>query len=250
VKIGTYNPDLSIWYLDYNGNGQWEPGTDKAYRWGAPGYQPVIGNWDGSVDGKVKIGTYNPDLSIWYLDYNGNGQWEPGTDKVYNWGAPGYQPVTGDWNGDGKVKIGTYNPDLSIWYLDYNGNSQWEPGTDKAYRWGAPGYQPVIGNWDGSVNGKVKIGTYNPDLSIWYLDYNGNGQWEPGTDKAYNWGAPGYQPVTGDWNGDGKVKIGTYNPDLSIWYLDYNGNGQWEPGTDKVYRWGAHGYAPVVGKWS
>jgi len=148
------------------------------------------------------------------------------------------------------TKIGTYNPDLSIWYLDYNGNGLWEPGTDKAYFWGATGYQPVTGNWDGSVDGKVKIGTYNPTIGIWYLDYNGNGLWEPGTDKVYNWGAPGYQPVTGDWNGDGKVKIGTYNPSLSIWYLDYNGNGLWEPGTDKVYRWGATGYAPVVGKWS
>ena len=35
------------------------------------------------------------------------------TDKVYTWGSPGYQPVTGDWNGDGKVKIGTYNPTLA-----------------------------------------------------------------------------------------------------------------------------------------
>jgi PKD repeat protein len=95
-----------------------------------------------------------------------------------------------------------------------------------------------------------KIGTYNPTLSLWYLDYNGNGLWEPGIDKVYTWGAPGYQPVTGDWNFDGKVKIGTYNPDLSLWYLDYNGNGLWEPGTDKVYTWGAPGYAPVVGKWS
>ena len=198
------------------------------------------------------IGTYNPALAIWYLDYNGNGLWEPGTDKAYLWGGTGYQPVTGNWDGsvDGKVKIGTYNPALAIWYLDYNGNGLWEPGTDKAYLWGGTGYQPVTGNWDGSVDGKVKIGTYNPDLSVWYLDYNGNGIWEPGTDKVYSWGAPGYQPVTGDWNGDGKVKIGTYNPDLSIWYLDYNGNGVWEPGTDKVYRWGAHGYAPVVGKWS
>jgi hypothetical protein len=250
-KIGTYNPSLSIWYLDYNGDGIWEPGTDKAYTWGAPGYQPVTGNWNGSVDGKEKIGTYNPDLSIWYLDYNGDGIWEPGTDKAYTWGAPGYQPVTGNWDGsvDGKVKIGTYNPDLSIWYLDYNGNGIWEPGTDKAYFWGAHGYQPVTGNWDGSVDGKVKIGTYNPDLSIWYLDYNGDGIWEPGTDKAYSWGAPGYRPVTGDWNGDDRVEIGTYNPDLSIWYLDYNGNGIWEPGTDKAYNWGAPGYAPVLGKW-
>ena len=97
--------------------------------------------------------------------------------------------------------------------------------------------------------GAQKIGTYNPSLSIWYLDYNGDGIWEPGTDKAYSWGAPGYRPVTGDWNGDDRVEIGTYNPDLSIWYLDYNGNGIWEPGTDKAYNWGAPGYAPVLGKW-
>jgi len=146
-KIGTYNPTLGIWYLDYNGNGAWDPATDKVYAWGATGYQPVTGNWDGSVDGKVKIGTYNPTVGIWYLDYNGNGAWDPATDKVYQWGAPGYQPVTGDWNADGQVEIGTYNPTLGIWYLDYNGNGAWDPATDKVYTWGATGYAPVIGKW-------------------------------------------------------------------------------------------------------
>jgi hypothetical protein len=165
-------------------------------------YQPHIDDTCTKLQFQIvsssKIGTYNPDLSIWYLDYNGNGLWEPGIDKSYLWGAHGYQPVTGDWNGDGKVKIGTYNPDLSIWYLDYNGNGIWEPGTDKSYRWGAPGYQPVTGDWN--EDGKVKIGTYNPDLSIWYLDYNGNGLWEPGIDKSYRWGAHGYAPVVGKWS--------------------------------------------------
>jgi len=141
------------------------------------------------------IGTYNS--GNWYLDLNGDGIYSPSVDIACMWGAPGYQPVIGDWNFDGKEKIGTYNPDLSIWYLDYNGNGIWEPGTDKTYNWGAPGYQPVIGDWN--FDGKEKIGTYNPDLSIWYLDYNGNGIWEPGTDKTYNWGAPGYIPVVGKW---------------------------------------------------
>ena len=97
-KIGTYNPALAIWYLDYNGNGIWEPGTDKVITWGGTGYQPVTGNWDGAVDSKEKIGTYNPTLAIWYLDYNGNGIWEPGTDKVITWGGTGYTPRVGKWS--------------------------------------------------------------------------------------------------------------------------------------------------------
>ncbi len=196
--------------------------------------------------GTDKIGMYKD--GGWYLDYNGNGIFESGTDKTYHWGATGYQPVTGDWNGDGKVKIGTYNPALGIWYLDYNGNGIFDPSIDKAYNWGTVEYQPVTGDWNG--DGKVKIGTYNPALGIWYLDYNGNGIFDPSIDKAYNWGATGYQPVTGDWNGDGKVKIGTYNPALGIWYLDYNGNGIFDPSIDKAYNWGTVGYQPVTGDWN
>ncbi len=33
-KIGTYNPTLGAWYLDFNGDGIFTSGTDKAYTWG------------------------------------------------------------------------------------------------------------------------------------------------------------------------------------------------------------------------
>ena len=56
----------------------------------------------------------------------------------------------------------------------------------------------------------------------WYLDWNGNGVWD-GADKAYNFGAPGWINVTGDWNNDGKTDIGVTNGQQ--WYLDWNDNG-------------------------
>lgn len=82
---------------------------------------------------------------VWYLDWNGNGAWDAGKDKVYNFGAPGWTLVIGTWNGDGKgAKIGIYRD--GIWYLDWNGNGMWDAGTDKVYNFGAPGWSPVIGN--------------------------------------------------------------------------------------------------------
>ena len=90
-----------------------------------------------------KIGIYRD--GVWYLDWNGNGAWDAGKDKVYNFGAPGWTLVIGDWNGDGKgAKIGIYRD--GIWYLDWNGNGMWDAGTDKVYNFGAPGWSPVIGN--------------------------------------------------------------------------------------------------------
>ena len=113
-KIGIYVN--GAWYLDYNGNGVFDAGIDKAYGFGAPGVIPVLGDWNG--DGTTKIGFYIN--GTWYLDYNGNGVYDAGIDKGYAFGAPGFTPVVGDWNGDGKTEIGFFIN--GSWYLDYNGN--------------------------------------------------------------------------------------------------------------------------------
>ena len=80
-----------------------------------------------------------------------------------------------------------------------------------------------------------EVGVYQN--GVWYLDYNGNGVWNAGIDKVYNFGSTGWTPVTGDWNGDGKTKVGVYQN--GVWYLDYNGNGVWNAGIDKVYNFGS-----------
>jgi hypothetical protein len=71
--------------------------------------------------------------------------------------------------------------------------------------------------------------------------------YDPGIDKGYAFGAPGFTPVTGDWNGDYKDEIGFFIS--GSWYLDYNGNGLYDPGIDKVYGLGAPGHTPLLGKW-
>ena len=117
---------------------------------------------------------------MWYWDSNRNGVWDAGTDKAYNFGAPGWTSVVGDWNGDGKgTKIGIYQN--GVWYLDYNGNGAWDAGTDKVFTFGTTGWTSVVGDWNG--DGKTEVGIYQN--GVWYLDWNGNGAWDAGTDKVY-----------------------------------------------------------------
>jgi M6 family metalloprotease-like protein len=185
------------------------------------------------------IGIYRD--GTWYLDYNGNGSWDAGTDKVYNFGAVGWSPVLGDWNGNGTSKIGLYRD--GTWYLDYNGNGAWDAGTDKVYNFGAVGWSPVLGDWNG--NGTTNLGVYLN--GFWYRDYNGNGAWDTGIDNAYTFGASGWIPVIGDWNRDSRTDIGVYLN--GMWYRDFNGNSIWDADFDNAYTFGMTGWSPVVGKW-
>ena len=285
-KMGVFR--TGAWYVDRNGNGNWDGCTVEGCLGPFGGYaqdKPVTGDWNGS--GATKIGIYRRDpvhnLSYWYLD-NGNGQWDgcgtfPTQDLCLG-SFGGYAqdiPITGDWNGSGTTKIGIYRRDpvhnLSYWYLD-NDNGQWDgcgtfPTQDLCLG-SFGGYAqdiPVTGDWNG--DGPTKIGIYRRDpiqnLSYWYLD-NGNGQWDgcgtfPTQDLCLG-SFGGYAqdiPVTGDWNGDGKTKIGIYRRDpitnLSYWYLD-NGNGRWDGcgtfPTQDLCLGSFGGYAqdiPVVGKW-
>jgi hypothetical protein len=248
AQIGTYT--AGQWYLDVNGNGTWDsdpPDLSASFGW--PGATYVTGDWNG--DGRTKMGVYQN--GFWYLDYDGNGVWDGGVnDKqyVFGWGNPNVIPVVGDWNGDGRTKIGVYYN--GFWYLDYDGNGVWDGGVnDKAYSfgWAATGVTPMLGDWSGT--GTTKIGIYY--YGFWYLDYDGDGVWNPANDKAYTfgWNATGVTPVLGDWNGDGRAKIGIYY--YGSWYLDYDGNGVWEGGVnDKQYNlgWADPAVMPVIGDWS
>jgi len=234
--IGIYRN--GTWYLDSNGNGAWDAGTDYAYNFGATGWTPVAGDWNG--DNTTDIGVYLN--GFWYRDYNGNGTWDTGTDSAGNFGAPGWTPVIGDWNGDGRTDIGVYQN--GIWYCDYNGNGVWDAGNDTIFNFGAAGWTPVIGDWNG--DGRTEIGIYRN--GTWYRDYNGNGAWDAGLDNVFNFGAAGWVPVAGDWNGDGKTDSAVYLN--GFWYRDYNGNGAWDAGLDNAYNFGASGWSPVLGDWN
>jgi hypothetical protein len=108
-------------------------------------------------------------------------------------------PTPGDWNGDGITEIGVFRPSTGKWCLDMNGNGQWDGcGADGCYTFGMNGDLPVAGDWDG--DGVAEIGVFRPSTGKWYLDLNGNGQWDGCTiDGCYTFGMNADLPVAGSW---------------------------------------------------
>ena len=83
------------------GNDAWD-GSDVSIPFGAPGDIPVVGNWNGSADGKFKIGVFRS--GMWYPDYPGmyeaTGTWagcgaptDPTKEVCAGWGVSGDTPV-------------------------------------------------------------------------------------------------------------------------------------------------------------
>ncbi len=148
---------------------------------------PVVGDWNG--DGKTETGVYNNVDGTANLDYNGNGNWDAGSDIARNFDVGYWTPVTGDWNGDKKSKMGVFKD--GSWRLDYYGNGS----LIKVYTLGTTASKPLTGDWNG--DGKSKVGVYNSLNGDWNLDYNGNGVWDATADKVYNFGVG--IPVVGTW---------------------------------------------------
>ncbi len=66
---------------------------------------------------------------------------------------------------------------------------------------------PVAGDFKG--NGFWELGLYVDGQ--WFIDLDGNGQWDAG-DLWAKLGTRDDQPVVGDWDGDGKADIGIFGP--------------------------------------
>ncbi len=190
------------WFVDVGGyNNLWGgTATDRIYHFGVSGDIPVVGDWNG--DRISEIGTYRN--GVWYLDGNSNNVWDgtgTGKDFMYSFGGTGLIPVAGDWNRDGLTEIGVYGGS-GTWYVDANRNFIWDgtgPGKDTVLNFGFTWAAPVTGDWNG--DGVSEIGIYDDD-GIWYLDANGNSQWDgtgPGKDSVFRFGAAGFTPVVGDW---------------------------------------------------
>ena len=98
-KIGVFTPQTGMWTLDINGNGKFDGCTlDKCFGpFGTTGDIPIVGDWSGT--GTAKIGVFRAATGEWFLDLNGNGQWDgPTIDKYINgFGQAGDLPVVGKW---------------------------------------------------------------------------------------------------------------------------------------------------------
>ena len=136
------------------------------------------------------------------------------TDAIVGpFGRPGDIPLVGDVDGDGDDDVGVYRPTTRRFYFDLNGDGQWNAGGGSADRalgpFGNPGDRPVVGRWPNRLHDRDMIGVFRPGNQRFYLDLNGNGVWDSGTDAASQaFGRQNDVPIVGDWNGDGTEQLG------------------------------------------
>jgi len=204
-QLGMFLTDTAQWQLDRNANETWE-GCEIDICLGPYGERtdiPISGRWN--LQGYDRIGAFRPSTGRWYLDVSGNGKWngcdtdDCGYLKVFKRGD---KPITGDWDGNGLTQLGLFRPSTGQWFLDYNGNHTWNGCTkDRCLSsFGTAADLPVSGDWNGT--GTSKIGVFRPSTGEWFLDFNGNGQWDGcGIDLCGT--NPGHQagdiPVVGKW---------------------------------------------------
>jgi serine-aspartate repeat-containing protein C/D/E len=282
VKIDRLTPLLSRWRSQRMREAQWlvavgiphsEVPTLSEFAFGARGAIPVAGDFNG--DGRTDLGVYVD--GEWFLDVNGNGQWDS-DDLWAQLGSRQDRPVVGDWNGDGKDDIGIFGVE---WSGDYRQLVR-EPGLpdfrnepkpvpknippqdeeatdglrflqltaqgdpradliDHVFRYGQTNDTPIAGDWDG--DGIDAIGVYRDGR--WRLDQNGDGRVGE-QEGEFEFGRPGDTPVHGDFDGDGIDEIGVYRN--GVWIIDMNHNHTLDA-QDRVFEMGGAGDQPVVGDW-
>jgi hypothetical protein len=127
---------------------------DHVFQYGGEGDQAFTGDFSG--DGVTKIGIYRN--GKWYIDYNGNGQWDSEDIYIdnadYGIGAGGI-PVVGDFNGDGIDKIGLFVN--GVWHLDTKGDFKF----DTKIEFGEAGDYPIVGDFSG--DGIAQLAVYRAE---------------------------------------------------------------------------------------
>ncbi|MGX5655258.1 SpoIID/LytB domain-containing protein [Geodermatophilus nigrescens] len=204
---------------------------------GAPDHQVRTGSSTGTAlgcdvsgSGRDRLAVY--DAGIWTLRASLS---DGPADKTFAFGAAGWLPVCGDWNGDGIDGIGVWDPSTGRWYLRDSAG----PGApDLVVQYGWSGALPVVGDWDG--NGTDTIGVWDKQQGTWLLRRtNAAGA----ADVQVQFGFSGAVPVPADWNGDGLTDIGVVAG--GTWCL----RDSLTPGAARTFSYGAPTDRPVTGDW-
>jgi hypothetical protein len=236
--IGAFDSASGTWYLR-NERSAGAPDAGQ-FAYGVPGWEGVVGDWNG--DGTSTVGVVNPQAQFaqWYLR-NENSAGAPDVATPFFFGFSNWIPLAGDWTGTGHTGIGMYDPVSFTWYLE---NVPGSGKVDFQFQYGFPGWIPVVGDWNHS--GHDGIGLYDPVNVTWYL----RNEVSAGAPDAgqFAYGFPGWLPLAGDWNGDGQTTIGLFAPDTATWYLR-NENNAGAPDAGQ-FPYGFATWKPVAGAWT
>lgn len=242
---GLYDPAAGLFYLK---NSNQTGNSDVTLGFGAPasGWIPLTGDWNG--DDTDTIGLFDPTTSLFYLR---NSNTTGIADVAFGFGAPGagWIPIVGDWDGNGVDTVGLYDSINATFYLT---NSPTGGMADLTFGFGPSGnrWTPVSGNWEDGLPGIAPrgdgIGLYDPANSVFYLRH------QPSVgmaDITVAFGAPGWKPLVGDWNGDGEDSIGLYDPS---WGLFYERNANTTGYAEVMFGYGPAlpNWVPLTGDWT
>ncbi len=237
---------------------------------GTIGGRPLVGDFNG--DGVDQVAIFKD--GFWFIDSNGNGQWDA-DDLMIRLGNADDQAVVGDWDGDGKADIAIFGP---RWVGDDHAIAR-EPGLpdrensrttspknvppsqeesaegsrvlkhgvtgrnradliDHVFGFGQPGDIAISGDFNG--DGITQVGVFNNGR--WMIDSNGDGRLDE-QDETFVFGQTGDSPVVGDFDGDGIDEVAVYR--FGRWYIDSNNNRQLDA-ADRVFEMEGGGY-PLAG---
>lgn len=199
----------------------------------------ILSRNDYDRDAKSDLVIYRP--GNWFVKQSHTGF--SSTALVYQWGALGDIPLSGDFDGDGTPDIAVYRQS-GEWFIRNSSNNYAIGAGNWYFQWGATGDIPLIGDFDG--DGKTDITVYRPSSGQWFIrsssqNYTiGAGAW------YYQWGALGDVPLIGDFDGDGRTDVSVYRTASGEWFIRRSSQG-YSTASMAYYQWGATGDTPVVG---
>lgn len=181
--------------------GQWflqhSDGTEVALYYGAPGDQPLMGDWD--CDGTATPGAYRASDGFVYL--RNTLDTGPGTIRFFL-GMAGDVALAGDFNGDGCDSVSIYRPSEGRVYVSNSLGSEEGYFTAEAdYFFGVPGDRAFVGDFDG--DGIDTVGLHRASTGFVYFTDEHAPAGFAETSDSFFYGDPGDLVTAGDWSGDG-----------------------------------------------
>ncbi len=241
ITPGAFDPATGKWYLRDALNGG--PPTVTVFAFGAPGWLPVTGDWDGN--GTMTIGVFDPATATFYLR-NSNTPGPADFTFVFgpttaNLGGNIPLPVAGDWDGDGKWSVGVFAPSRGDWNL----RNELSTGLPDAgsFLFGSPGSKPVVGDWNG--DGVFSQGVVEPDGTWKLKNFHSTGT----PDFTFVYGSPTSLPVAGDWNGDNIWGPGAVDATGGVLNWKLRNTPSAGAPDFPAFNFGADTYLPVTGDW-